>query len=64
MYSQLKCQVRLAEGMSECFSQDNGVFQGESLSLTPFVAYINELENKIENMGVIINRLKISHVCR
>ena len=34
MYSQLKCQVKTTEGMSECCSQDNGVLQGESLSPT------------------------------
>ena len=49
--------------MSECFSRDNGVLQGESLSPTLFVSYINELEsrmNAIEGMGVNINRVKIS----
>ena len=45
MYSQLKCQVRTTEGMSECFSQDKGVLQGESLSPTLFASYINELVN-------------------
>ena len=62
-YSQLKCQVRTTEGMSECFSQDNGVLQGESLSPTLFAAYINELEsrmNSIEGMGVNINGVKAS----
>ena len=45
------------------FSQDNGVFQGESLSPTLFIAYINELEsriNAIEGMGVNINGVKLS----
>ena len=63
MYSQLKCQVRTTEGMSECFSQDNGVLQGESLSPMLFAAYINELEsrmNAIGGMGVNINRVKVS----
>ena len=63
MYSQLKCQVRTTEGMSECFSQDNGVLQGESLSPTLFAAYINELEsrmNAVEGMCVNINGVKVS----
>ena len=63
MYSQIKCQVRTTEGMSECFSQDKGVLQGESLSPTLFAAYINELEsmmNAIEDMGVNINGVKVS----
>ena len=63
MYGQLKCQVRTAEGISECFSQDNGVLQGESLSPTLFAAYINELEsimNVTEGMGVNINGVKVS----
>ena len=63
MYSQLKCQVSATEGMSECFSQDNGVFQGESLSPTLFTAYINELEsimNAIDGMGVNINGVNVS----
>ena len=58
MYSQLKCQVRTTKGMNECFSQDNGVLQGESLSPTLFAAYFNGLEsrmNAIEGMGVNIN---------
>ena len=45
------------------FSQDNGVFQGESLSPMLFIAYINELEsrmNEIEGMGVNINGVKVS----
>ena len=49
--------------MSEWFSQDNGVLQGESLSPTLFAAYINELElimNVNEGMGVNINRVKVS----
>ena len=49
--------------MSECFSQDNGVLQGGSLSPTLFTAYINELEsriNAIECMGVNINEVKVS----
>ena len=49
--------------MSECFSQDKGVLQGESLSSTLFAAYINELEsmmNAIEGMGVNINGVKVS----
>ena len=57
MYSQLKCQVKSTEGMSECFSQDNGVLQGESWSPTLFTAYINELKsrmNAIHGMGVKI----------
>ena len=61
MYSQLKCQVRTTEGMSECFSQDKGVLQGESLSPTLFAAYINELEsimNAIEGMGVNIDKIR------
>ena len=63
MYSQLKCQVKTTEGMRECFSQDNGVLQGESLSPTFYTAYINKLEsrmNAIEGMGVNINRVKVS----
>ena len=63
MYGQLKCQVRTAEGISECFSQDNGVLQSESLSPTLFAAYINELEsimNVTEGMGVNINGVKVS----
>ena len=63
MYSQLKCQVKATEGMSECFSQDNRVLQGESLSPTLFTVYINELEsrmNAIEGMGVNINGVKVS----
>ena len=63
MYSQLKCQVKTTEGMSECFSQDNGELQSESLSPTFFTVYINELEsriNAIEGMGVNINGVKVS----
>ena len=55
MYSQLKCQVKTIEWVSECFSQDNRVLQGESLSPTIFTAYIIEFEsrmNAIEGMGV------------
>ena len=49
--------------MSECFSQDKGVLEGESLLPTLFTAYINELEsimNAIEGMGVNINGVKVS----
>ena len=63
MYSQSKCQVKTTKGMSECFSQDNGVLQGESLSRALFTAYVNELEsiiNAMESMGVNINGDKVS----
>ena len=61
MYTQLKCQDKTTEGMNECFSLDNGVLQGESLSPTLFTAYMNELESKINaiegmRMGVSIKR--------
>ena len=62
MYRQLKCQVNTTEGMSECFSQSNGVVQGKSLSPTLFTAYINELEsimNVIDGMSMNINRVKV-----
>ena len=46
MYSQLKCQVKSTEGTSECFSRDNGVLQGESLSPTLFTPYLYVLRVK------------------
>ena len=64
MYSQLKCQVRTTEGMSECFSRDNGVLQGESLSPTFVAAYINELESRMNAIeaghGMNINGVTVS----
>ena len=63
MYSQLKCQVRTSVEESDHFAQDHGVMQGECLSPTLFVAYINELErlmNNIEEMGVYVNNVKVS----
>ena len=63
MYSKLKCQVRTSAGVSDHFSQDNRVMQGECLSPTLFAAYINKIErlmNNIDEMGVHVNGVKIS----
>ena len=63
MYSKLKCRVRTSARVSDHFSQDNGVMQGECLSPTLFAAYINEIErlmNNIDEMGVHVNGVKIS----
>ena len=63
MYSILKCQVRTSAGVSDHFSQDNGVMHGECLSPTLFAAYINEIErlmNNIDEMGVHVDGVNIS----
>ena len=63
MYSKLKCQVRTSAGISDHFSQANGVMQGECLSPTLFAAYINEIERLMNNndeMGVHVNGVKLS----
>ena len=63
MYSQVNYQVRTTEGTSECFSLDNEVLQGKSLSPTLFAAYINEIEwrmNEIEGMRVNVIGMKVS----
>ena len=62
MYSKLKCQVRTSAGVSDHFSQDNGVMQGECLSPTLFAADINKIEslmNSIDEMGVYVKNVKI-----
>ena len=63
MYTKLKCQVRTSAGISDHFSQANGVMQGECLSLTLFAAYINEIERLMNNndeMDVHVNVVKLS----
>ena len=63
IYSKLKCQVRTSTRESDMFPQFNGVMQGECLSPTLFTAYINKIEqlmNDIDEMGVYLNGVKVS----
>ena len=63
MYSNVKSKVRTSEGNSASFCQCKVLMQGECLSPTLFSFFINDLEermNDILEMGVTMNGTKIS----
>ena len=63
MYSNIKNNVRASEGNSASYCQCKGLMQGECLSPTLFSFFINDLEdrmNDIVDMGVTMNDTKIS----
>ena len=63
MYSNIKSKVRTSEGNSASFCQCKVLMQGECLSPTLFSFFINDLEermNDIIEMGVTMNGTKIS----
>ena len=57
MYQNLECSVRINGRMTDWFSQTAGVRQGDTLALTLFAIFINDLVPEINNLrcGVPIN---------
>ncbi len=65
MYSNITAIMRINEFEKDLFSFNSGVRQGDVLSITLFIIYINDLAKEIEcmNLGIPVDDFLVSILC-